>query len=169
MTHRFLFLLISFLFITATSAGCSKSNKVPLKLGDPAPLFSAIDIEGEPVALSDFRGQPVVVRFFLTDCKFCEADTPAFNAYYEKNRSKGLKMLYINSTAEDDGKVREFAEILKVPFPVIIDREKKIAASYQIKALPQTIILSPDHKIKAAMLGGVSEEELDSVLRGYLQ
>jgi peroxiredoxin len=169
MTHRFLFLLISFLFIIATSAGCSNSNKVPLKIGDQAPLFSAIDIEGASTSLSDFKGQPVVIRFFLTDCKFCEADTPVFNAYYEKNKSKGLKMLYINSTAEDDSKVKEFTEMLKIPFPVIIDKEKKIADSYQIKALPQTVILSPDHKIKAAMLGGVSEEELDSVLADYLQ
>jgi hypothetical protein len=33
---------------------------------------------------------------------------------------------------------------------------------------PQTIIIGPDHRILAAILGGVSEAELKSLLGGYL-
>lgn len=165
--HTFLF--INLLLLILLLAGCSETGNLPLKIGDKAPLFSAKDINGNPISLSGYSGRPLVIRFFLTDCKFCEADTPVFNRYYDKHKSKGLGMIYINSTAEDDRKVTDFAELLAIPFPVIIDQGKTIADSYQIKALPQTIILSPDHTIKAAMLGGVSEEELDSELRGYFK
>jgi hypothetical protein len=37
-----------------------------------------------------------------------------------------------------------------------------------VKAMPQTIILNPDHQIIGAILGGVSEAEMDMLLGPYL-
>lgn len=34
-----------------------------IKLGDPAPPFNLTALEGQPVALSDYRGQPVLLVF----------------------------------------------------------------------------------------------------------
>ena len=44
-----------------------------------------------------------------------------------------------------------------------------VSMSYKVKALPQTIILDPQHKIIAAILGGVSEQELNGLLSPYLR
>jgi hypothetical protein len=35
--------------------------------------------------------------------------------------------------------------------------------------LPQTIVLNPEHKIAAAILGGVSEQELDALLSPHFE
>lgn len=103
-------------------AGCGSENK--LAKGSRAPAFIARDLNGNEVDLSHYQGHPVVLRFFLTDCKFCEADTPYFIDFYEQNKDKGLRMVYINSSARDLAEVEAFSQRLAVPFPVVYDAEE---------------------------------------------
>ena len=63
--------------------------------------------------------------------------------------------------------MRKFVKDLEIGFPVLVDSDGKIAASYNIKVEPQTIFISPDHKLMTAILGGVSEEELKKILGGF--
>ena len=51
---------------------------------------------------------------------------------------------------------------------MIHDTTGEIAAHYLIKIVPQAIVLSPELKIKGAILGGVSETELNHLLEPYL-
>lgn len=150
-----------------SSCGATEKGE-PLKIGDTAPDFTANDLAGTSISLASMKGNPVVLRFFLTDCKFCEADTPVFNQYYQKNKTKGLRMVYINNTASSRNEIENFATGLNIPFPVIFDQGQEIAGRYRIKIQPQTIILDPDHRIVGAILGGVGEQELDDLVNKYL-
>lgn len=152
-----LLLLIIFL------AGCGGDKAARLKLGDPAPDFLVEDLKGKSFRLADLQGRPVVIRFFVTDCKFCKADTPVFNEYYNKHREQGLDILYLTTTV-DRQKVEKFSADLQIPFPVAIDYNKKVSKLFNVKAEPQTIILNSGHLIKGAILGGVTEAELDEIL-----
>lgn len=160
-----LFLLCLMLFVIAACSGGGSGAK-KLKIGDTAPDFSGIDLSGHPLSLAAYQGQPVILRFWSTDCKFCRADTPIFNQYFEKYKDVGLRVVYINRHS-DETTVRKFVADLEIGFPVLIDKDGVISSRYNIKVEPQTIIISPDHKIIAAMLGGVSETELKNLLGGY--
>lgn len=159
------FLLCFVLIVIIACSGCDSAAK-KLKIGDTAPEFSGTDLSGQPLSLAGYHGQPVILRFWSTDCKFCRADTPIFNQYFEKYKSKGLRVVYINRHS-DEATVRQFVSELEIGFPVLIDKDGSISAKYNIKVEPQTIILSPDHKIVAAILGGVSEAEMKNILDGY--
>ncbi len=158
----FLLLLIIFL------AGCSGDKPARLKMGDPAPDFLVEDLKGKSFRLADLQGRPVVIRFFVTDCKFCKADTPVFNEYYNKHREQGLVILYLTTTV-DRQKVEKFSADLQIPFPVAIDYNKKVTKLFNVNAEPQTIVLNSDHLIKSAILGGVTEAELDEILAAEWQ
>ena len=153
----------------AVLAGCGEDAPPALEIGDTAPAFTVLSLEDREISLVDYQGSPVVVRFFLTDCPYCRADTPVLNDYYVRNSAKGLRVLYIDSLGLDRGALATFAQEMGIKFPVAQDIDGKVAASYHVKALPQAIVLSPDHKIIAAILGGVSEPELDRLLSPYLQ
>jgi len=151
------------LLIMIFLAGCTTDKPARLKLGDPAPDFLVEDLKGRSFRLADFKGRPVVIRFFITDCKFCKADTPVFNAYYNDHRDQGLTILYLTTTV-DRHIVEKFVTDLQIPFPVAIDYNKKVSKLFNVKVEPQTIILDSEHLIKGAILGGVTEPEFDEIL-----
>jgi len=147
---------------------CSQPQQKSLKVGDPAPDFSLKDLQGRIFSLKKFTGKPVVLRFFLPDCKFCRADTPIFNSFYRRYNSKGLQVIYIETLGITDRELQQFQQRLHIPFPVARDTDGTVAGAYNVKALPQTVVLDPQHKIIAAILGGVSAPELQKLLSPYL-
>ncbi len=162
---RILYCCLLLILVSSCSPG---EKKATLKLGDPAPEFMVTDIDGKTFSLSDYRGSPVILRFFLTDCKFCRADTPVFNDYFDRFANKGLRILYIDTSGLDNKSLNTFRQDLQIPFPVAPDHDGKVADAYSVKALPQTVVLDPQHKIIAAILGGVSAAELKQLLSPYL-
>lgn len=153
------------LVLAACSGDRGRADK--LKVGDPAPDFTATDLGGRQVRLSALRGRPVVLRFWSTECRFCRADTPIFNRYFEKYKAKGLEVFYINRQGDEQA-VRQFVADLEVGFPVILDQDGKISARYNIRIEPITILIAPDQRIVTAILGGISEEEFVVLLGRYL-
>jgi peroxiredoxin len=158
--------LLFFFFLLPILVSCGNEQR-GLKLGDPAPRFAALDLEGSRLSLDSFRGQPVIMRFWSTECRYCRADTIVFNQYFTQYGEQGLGVVYINTEA-DPATLRKFVTDLEIEFPVLSDPKGRIAASYFVKLLPQTIILDSDHRIIGAMLGGVSREELQDLLGPFL-
>ena len=154
--------------VLVLAVSCTSEKQASLEIGDSAPGFALLDLEGKSVNLADYGGSPVVIRFFLTDCKFCRADTPILNEYYIRYAEKGLRMLYIDSLGIERVRLNSFAEEFEIAFPVVQDTGGRIASDYKVRALPQTIVLDPEHRIIAAILGGVSEPELNKLLSPYL-
>ncbi|MFW2365756.1 MAG: TlpA family protein disulfide reductase [Desulforhopalus sp.] len=158
-----------FLALFLICTGCVQEEKVQvLQLGDTAPDFAAKDLEGNVAVLSNFAGSPIILRFFETGCRFCKADTPAFSKFYQKNKGKGLQLLYIGSFYESEEALQAFIDELGVDFPVAMDEGARLADLYAIRAYPQTLFISPEQKIVAAILGGVGEAELEEILGKYL-
>lgn len=157
------------LAILALLLGCSGDGTKAIRVGDKISSFASTDLDGNTFSLSSHSGKPVIVRFFLINCPYCKADTPGFNSFYEKHHPKGLEIVYINNNGIDITEVATFAEELKIDFPVIYDPEAKIAGQFNVRVQPLTLVLSPGHELLAALLGGVSEAELNELLAPYFQ
>jgi peroxiredoxin len=147
---------------------CSGDSTKAIRTGDTISSFTGTDLEGRTFSLASHKGKPVIVRFFLLNCPYCKADTPIFNEFYDKYRQKGLEIVYINNNGANAEEVKIFAHELKIDFPVIFDQEGKIAKQYNVKVQPLTLVLSPEHKLLAALLGGVSQAELNELLSQYI-
>lgn len=149
--------------------GCGSDKPKRLKIGDDAPPFSIVDLEGNRRSSDEWSGFPVILRFWDTECKYCRADSPIINRYFDTFQDRGLKVLYVATPNETKDRVRSFINDLDISFPVALDEDGKMTADYQVKIVPQTIFISPDRKIITAMLGGVGEAELEELLGTYLK
>jgi peroxiredoxin len=149
-------------------SACGENAPKSIKMGEVAPAFTAKDLKGQPVALADYAGKPMVIRFFLPDCKFCRVDTAVFNDYYQAYHAKGLGVIYVN-TDPKPGEIQKFVDDLRIAFPVVLDPDHAVADKYRVQVVPQTVVLDPQHRFIGAILGGVSKEELDSLLLPFLQ
>jgi len=157
-------LLIFALFIAA----CGGEDNKALAVGDQAPDFNALSLTGETIQLSKWKGSPVVLRFWSTECKYCRADTPIFNYYFDKYKKQGLHVIYVNTGQESLEVVNTFVADLEIAFPVIKEGGEAIGLQYNVKIVPQTIFISPDGRILTAILGGVGEAEFKEILGKYL-
>jgi len=163
----FSLLTLVFLLLSIGLHGCGSEGNTKLGIGDQAPDFTASDMDGQAIRLSEWLGSPVILRFWSTGCKYCRADTPIFNRYFDKYKDKGLRVIYVNTKQEPKEKVAEFVRDLEIGFPVIWDGGREIAARYRVRTVPQTIIIDPKGAITAAILGGVGESELEELVGKY--
>jgi peroxiredoxin len=159
-----LFLVLATLFMN----GCGTEKQKKLSIGDKAPDFTVKSLDGEIIKLSEWLGKPVILRFWSTECKYCRADTPAFNHYFERYKDKGLRVVYVNTEEESTAIVKEFVKDLEIPFPVVMEGGREMGLLYNVKIVPQTIIIDPEGVILTAILGAVGEAELQELVGRYL-
>ena len=161
-------ILLAALAIVLLGACGQGPERGPLVVGDMAPDFTVIDMRGDRFRLRDRAGHPVILRFWSTDCQYCRADTPVFNDYFNKYKGQGLQVVYLN-TGASAAEVTQFVRELAIPFPVVMDEGGRVAGQYRVKVVPQTIIIDPQQRIVAAMLGGVGRAELEELINKYLE
>ena len=155
-------------FTALLISACSGEDTGRLKIGDKAPAFTILALDGRQLSSENWQGSPVILRFWDTECKYCRADSPIINSYFNTYRERGLKVLYVATANETVERVRTYIEELDIGFPVALDQDGKMGRDYQVSLVPQTIFISPDQKIITAVLGGVGKAELQELLGPYL-
>jgi thioredoxin-dependent peroxiredoxin len=105
-----------------------------LKAGDPAPQFSTQAIYGDqttPVKLSDYRGQVVALYFYPKDfTPGCTTEACTFRDSYAKIKKSGIVLLGCSVDTADAH--RAFIKKYGLPFPLLLDPDKKIATEYGV-------------------------------------
>lgn len=157
-----------FFMLLLILAGCGEEKKARLQIGDQAPDFIVNDMNGKTLHLASWKGKPIIIRFWNTECKYCLADTPVFNQYFKKYKAKGLKVVYINTGKESVDVVADFVKNLKIPFPVVKEGGAEVAALFNVRVVPQTVIIDPEQTIIAAIPGGVRMVELKELAGKFL-
>jgi peroxiredoxin Q/BCP len=103
-----------------------------LKVGDQAPDFSSDAIMGDqtvPVHLIDYRGRRVVLYFYPKDnTPGCTKEACAFRDGYAKLQNWGIAVFGCSVDSADSH--RDFAKKYGLPFPLLLDPDKKIAKAY---------------------------------------
>src|SRR5580698_1309405 len=68
-------------------------------LGKPAPDFTAMDISGNTVHLSDYKGKIVIIESYNSDCPYCHNQyaTGAMQDLQKELAAKGAVWLLVNS------------------------------------------------------------------------
>jgi peroxiredoxin len=128
-------------------------SRVPT-VGMQAEDFSLIDLEGKQQSLSQYRGKIVLVNFWATWCKPCTTEMPAMQTIYDKLRDKGFVVLAVNEL-EDDAKVREHIKQYGYTFPVLMDRDNKVANQFGVFGLPVSVFIDEKGIVQEYIKGGL--------------
>lgn len=98
-------------------------------IGETAPSFTLPGIDEKTYALKDMRGKFVVIHFAATWCPFCNAEAPYLEQLYKDYRDKNVQVFIID-VKEDADLVRKSFNRFNFTFPVLLDRDGKVSASY---------------------------------------
>jgi thiol-disulfide isomerase/thioredoxin len=79
-------IILSFVLIVGvyTIANSLFSDHITPQVGDNAPKFKLLGLDGQVHQLSDYKGKNVIVNFWGTYCPPCKAEMPAIQKQYEK-------------------------------------------------------------------------------------
>jgi len=101
-----------------------------LKLGDPAPAFDVTSSDGKRLRLEDFRGKKQVVLYFYPkdDTPVCTAEACGFRDMYAELAAADTEVIGVS--VDDDASHQGFAAKHRVPFPLVADPERRLAAAY---------------------------------------
>lgn len=109
----------------------AKTIELKLNVGDKAPDFSAPGSGGGTVALSDFKGQYVVLYFYpRDDTPGCTKEACSFRDEFAALKKKGAVVLGVST---DPVKAHDkFVEKYKLPFTLLADENHAIVEAYGV-------------------------------------
>jgi len=150
--------LLSLLLAFALLAGCGSDNPaVKLNMGDLAPKFQTVTVDGKNVAFSEaYTGKPLVIRFWADWCKYCEGEMKAIESVYQRHKDKGLEVLAINA-GQDKATIEAFIKKVGYTYPSLLDEKSNIARSYGVVGLPTTYFVDAKGVIRAKIIGEADE------------
>ena len=145
---------------SAPSAGAS-SNTLEQWVGQEPGLFTLQDLSSAEIALSAYRGKPVIVHFFATWCGPCREEMESLRRFVSRTNSADLTGLAV-SVGEPDDRVRRFFDTMPVNFTVLLDRDMAVARAWRIAMLPTTYVLNAELKPKLFLRGEQQWDQLDA-------
>jgi peroxiredoxin len=144
-------------------ANFTKDDQLKVAVGQNAPDFVLTDIHGMKHHLSDYKGQGVFLNFWGTWCKPCETEMPYINKQYQQFKDKGVQVLAVN-VGESKLAVEKFAELHKLDFPIVIDKDGQVQAAYGIDPLPASFLIDKNGKVIKYFTGQLSEETVKELM-----
>ncbi|MEQ9502507.1 MAG: TlpA disulfide reductase family protein [Deltaproteobacteria bacterium] len=136
-------------------AACATAPKVAPKA--EALDFTLPDTTGKSVSTKDFAGKVVLVDFWATWCKPCEASFPFYDAIAKKYGERGFEILAV-SVDEEDADVAAFLEAKPVSFTVLRDPAGSIPERLNLQTMPTAVLLGRDGSVKHVHEGFFDED-----------
>lgn len=102
-----------------------------LKEGSKAPVFKALDQNGKPISLADFKGKKVILYFYpKDDTPTCTVQACNLRDNYSALLKKGYQVIGVST--DDVKSHKKFEQKFDLPFPLVSDEDKKIVDKYNL-------------------------------------
>lgn len=136
-----------------------------------APDFLVYDKDGNPIRLSDYHGEPMVVNFWTSWCGPCKSEMPTFQQMYLQwdDQVQFLMINLTDGTQETLSSASQFLRETGYSFPVFFDLASNAANAYQVYSIPTTIFIDAQGYIVASYTGAISEETLQQGINLILE
>src|SRR3954468_6613484 len=138
----------------ALTVGAAHAQSLKPWTGGATPPLELADPDGHVHRLADYRGKTVLVNFWATWCAPCRAEMPSMERLRHEMDGRPFAILVVN-VGEGPRIAREFAQQLSLEFPILLDRESRVARAWRARLLPATYVIGPDGAIRYSVLGEV--------------
>jgi thiol-disulfide isomerase/thioredoxin len=102
--------------------------------------FTITGSNGQPLRLSDFKGEVVLLNFWASWCGPCRQEMPILDRIHERYRSLGFTVVGVNVDEDRGSAMRMLAEA-PVDFPVGFDPRGIVSTVYAVDSMPSTVIV----------------------------
>jgi peroxiredoxin len=158
----FAIVLIIGVFTIVTNLSSSASKKYP-QIGEKAPNFNLLGLDGKSHQLSDYKGKVVVVNFWGTFCPPCKEEMPALQRQYDNWGQQDVAFLEVNLD-KNKVTVQSFMDQYHLSLPIVLDTKEEVRKLYGVSEYPTTFFVQPDGKIAAKKVGEMQESYIEQTI-----
>lgn len=142
--------------ISEVDSGSTQS----LDVGQPAPDFKTLDVNGYPFLLADTAGQPTWLVFNATWCSGCRAEIPEVQQLAARDDVEVIG-IYFNETSDE---VRPFVERLDLDYTHLADPNAEISGSYGVSGVPSHVLIDKNGNIAWTKIGTINEADIEQAM-----
>lgn len=138
------------------------------QVGEPAPDFTVERLGGGTLALSDYRGRPVMIHFFASwrGSSWLEADDIDDAAARYQDRGLAVLGVAVRDSPEAMG---QMAKRLSLAFPIGLDPQSKVTVDqYRLRGIPTTVFVDREGLVREIWVGTLDRVSLDGLLAEIL-
>ena len=99
-----------------------------------------LDMKGEEVLLSSFRGNVAFLTFWTTWCPSCRVEMPTLQKLYARYQGQGFLILAVN-IQEPAARVAEYFKVQGLSYTSLLDPRGQLALRLGVQGVPDTFIL----------------------------
>lgn len=130
-------------------------NLTPVNKVIPAGDFKLINMDDEPVRLSDFRGKVVLLNFWATWCPPCIREMPSMERLHKQVDAADFKVVAINQMENPDDVFAFTGQLAVDPtFDILFDETSEVSQMYAVRGLPTTYLIDKKGMIRYRAVGG---------------
>jgi cytochrome c biogenesis protein CcmG/thiol:disulfide interchange protein DsbE len=132
-----------------------------------APEISLTTVDGRQVALSDYRGRPVIVNFWASWCVPCREEFPLLAAARAQHQAEGLEILGVihQDSAQS---AAAFAATYEAAWPLLVDADDVAWNAYHGAFVPVSYFIDRAGIVRAVSYGPPPSASLESLLAKIL-
>ena len=120
-----------------------------IPVGAAAPDFAALDLDGNTVRLSDYKGKLVLLKIWSVTCGDCTVMLPQDQQIYNKLGDDVVLLTVAVQSSEKS--VRTYVEQAKIDYPVLLDPDDSFMTLYNVKMTPTVYLIDPQGTIRSVL------------------
>lgn len=125
-------------------------------------------LAGVEHTLSGWRGGPVLVSFWTSDCRTCLEEIPHLREIHARFAPQGMHMVAIAMSYDPPNRVVSFARAEQLPWEVALDLGGEAARVFAVMATPTTVLLDRDGRVAQRWVGRFAPAQLTAHLQTLL-
>ena len=137
-----------------------------------APDFTAQDITGKQVKLSDLRGKVVLLEFWTFACWNCQHVEPEMKRWHAAYADRGLTVIGVHTPEldyeKDPANVERYVREHGITYPVAIDNDSATWDRYDNHAWPALYLIDRKGQIRYVRVGEGAYDETQRRIEALL-
>lgn len=122
-------------------------------------------MEGKQIRLSDLRGKIVLINFWATSCGICLAEMPDLIQTYQQYHKRGFEVIAVAMHYDQPGDIMAYVRKQGLPFPVVFDRDGKLAREFeQVSVTPTTFLIDGSGRRISKTVGIIDFSKLRALM-----
>lgn len=118
-----------------------------LSHAESAPDFTLKSDGGENLRLEEQRGKVVMINFWASWCAPCRQEMPILDELHDRYEKAGFTLWGVN-VEQDPSAAQKFLDEVAVSFPILYDPTSKVSKTYQVSAMPTTVMVDRDGQVR---------------------